>query len=132
MEFILNAAQNGKLVLLTFSSAGVVMALQKLIHSFPSEKQYYARKTISQCLIGVVFQKLLPSKPGSQDPQVAATEVLVNSPEVSDNIREGLLDKIPVIIQSDSRYGMRPLEKSVKELLESGLISKETAEQFSV
>jgi Tfp pilus assembly protein, pilus retraction ATPase PilT len=132
MEFILNAAQTGKLVLITFSSAGVVMALQKLVHAFPAEKQYYARKTLSQCLVGVIFQKFLPGKSGESAQQVAATEVLVNSPDVGDSIREGLLDKISTIIQNDSHFGMRSLEKSVKELLESGLIAKETAEQFNI
>jgi twitching motility protein PilT len=131
MELILDAAQTGKLVILTFSSAGVVMGLQKIINAFPAEKQYFSRKALSQCLLGVVFQKLLPCKT-SDARQLLAAEVLINSPEISDIIREGLLEKIPGIIMSDARYGMRSFEKSVKELWNSGLISTEIAGQFNL
>lgn len=125
-ELALAAAQNGALVLVTISSPGISAVLNQIIYTFPSDRHYYIRKIISECLKGVIFQKLIPLK-NNKEKRIAATEVLINMPEIAAAIREGFFDKIPDLIVNDTNYDMHDMEKSVKKLCDQGLIDDRTA-----
>ncbi len=119
LELALNAAQSGCLVLITLSSSGIIAVLNQLIYTFPTDKQYYARKVISECLKAVIFQKLL-SKKNKPENKIAALEVLINNPDTAAVIKEGFFEKIPVVIQNDTEYGMQSMELAIIKLTEQG------------
>lgn len=121
LALALSAAQSGALVLITIASSGIIAALNQMIYTFSSDKQYYARKVIAECLKGVIYQQLLAKK-GDQVKQLAAIEVLINNPEIAAVIREGFFDKITDIIHNDQQYGMQSMETAINKLSDQGLI----------
>ncbi|MFH1061571.1 MAG: ATPase, T2SS/T4P/T4SS family [Candidatus Omnitrophota bacterium] len=121
LDLALSQAQSGSLVLITIPSSGIIAALNQMIYTFSSDKQYYARKVISECLKGVIFQQLLAKK-GDKDKQVVAVEVLINNSEIAAAIKDGFFDKIPDLIHSDAQHNMLSMEKSIKQLAAQGLI----------
>lgn len=121
IELAIRTALAGKLIFVTVVNSSVVGTLTSIIYSFPAEKQYYIRKILSDSLLGIVCQKLLPLK-GNETEQVLATEVLVNNLNVSEIIREGLFDKVSWTMQNDNKSGMCTFERSLKDLADAGLI----------
>jgi len=114
-KLVLETANNGKLVFLTLSASDIIAVLNNFINLFPSDRHYNTRKLLASCLVGIVFQRLLPAK-NDDKKQVAATEILINTPIVSNVIREGMLDKIIPIMENDAADGMRTMSQALQEL----------------
>jgi len=127
LELALNAAQSGCLVIITLSSASIIATLNQLIYAFSTDKQYYARKVISECLKAIIFQKLISEK-NKPENKVAALEVLINNSDVATVIKDGFFEKIPLIIQNNIECGMQSMEQSVIQLFEQGLIENNVFE----
>ena len=70
-------------------------------------------------------QLLLPKASGQG--RVLATEIMIATPAVRNLIREQELEQLPTIIQTGSQYGMKTMDKSLKELFQQGLITLDTA-----
>ncbi|MCG2710833.1 MAG: Flp pilus assembly complex ATPase component TadA [Candidatus Omnitrophica bacterium] len=102
LKLAIDAAACGKLVYIVISSSGVAGVLNKIINMFAPERHYYVRKVLSDCLRGVIFQKLMPRK-DNYEKLAAAAEVLVNTPAVAAAIREGLFDKISSIMKNNTQ-----------------------------
>ncbi|PIR97036.1 MAG: type IV pili twitching motility protein PilT, partial [Candidatus Doudnabacteria bacterium CG10_big_fil_rev_8_21_14_0_10_41_10] len=81
---------------------------------------------LSSVLRGVVAQQLLPTVDGKR---VVAREVLVNTPAVSNLIRENNIAQIASAMQTGAKDGMVTMEQSVKTLVKEDLIDKEVAER---
>ncbi|MFH2138186.1 MAG: ATPase, T2SS/T4P/T4SS family [Candidatus Omnitrophota bacterium] len=120
---ILDAALNGCLVFVIVCASDSGNALRRMIDLFPEGKRADIRGMIAECLQGVITQALLPQKI-NKDQRVPAAEILINSPKVSQAIKEGFLEKLNSIIKEDTEYGMRSIHRSAEELFEKGLISK--------
>jgi twitching motility protein PilT len=128
MDQVIKASQCGTLVIVTMKSPGIIEVLNQIIYSFDSDKQYYVRKVLSECLVGVIYQKLLPKKDKTES-LIAAAEVLINTGEAAEAIREGFFNKIPAIITNDVQHNMQSMEKAVQDLWDQGLIDNNTAKQ---
>ena len=76
--------------------------VDRIINSFPHDKQAHIRTMISTSLRGVVSQQLLPTKgkPG----RIAALEVLINTSAVANLIRQGKLDQLETAIAVRRQY----------------------------
>ncbi len=122
MEVILDAAQTGQLIFVPFFTPNVVATISKLVYEFPAKKQEYIRKVLSNCLQGIISQTFLPMK-DNKDEQIVATEVLVNTPEVAEIIREGTFEKLESIMNNDTMLGMHTMSQSMEELAAQGLIN---------
>jgi twitching motility protein PilT len=91
---------------------------------FPSHQQEQIRLQFSLVLNSIVAQKLLPRKGGGM---VAAREVLINTPAVSNIIRENKIPQIKTVLQTSADKGMITMKQSIKELYEADLIDENTA-----
>jgi twitching motility protein PilT len=80
---------------------------------------------LSQALLGVVSQDLLPRADG--EGRVLAYEVLLNNSAVANYIRRGEAHRILSTIQTSAREGMHTFDDYVQRLYENGIISDETA-----
>lgn len=126
LKLVIDAASCGKLVYVVVTSSGVVGVLNKIINMFATERHYYIRKVLADCLRGVIFQKLIPDIDNKDNP-IAVSEVLINTPAVAAAIRDGLFDKISSLMQNNNKSGMKNLGKSIKELQKDSIIKGETA-----
>jgi twitching motility protein PilT len=74
---------------------------------------------------GVVSQLLLPCASG--EGRVLACEIMIGTTGIKNLIREQEIEQIPTLIQTGGQYGMRTMDKSLKELYTKGIISHEVA-----
>jgi twitching motility protein PilT len=121
ISIAVTAAEMGILVMGTLHTNGAAQTVDRIINSFPADKQSHIRTMISTSLRGVVSQQLLPTcnRPG----RAAALEVMINTPAVANLIRQGKLDQLETAIQSGGRMGMRTMDKALMELVDKGEVS---------
>jgi len=119
------AAESGFFVLSTLHTQDAAHAVSRLIEVFPPEHQQQIRTLLSECLEGVVAQKLLPRKDGNG--LVLATEILIATPAVRNIIKNGDTAQLSSTIQLSGKYKMHTMNTSVMELYEKGIIDRETA-----
>lgn len=122
------AAETGHLVVSTIHAPDTVATIERLVHFFPPEHSLSMRQQISSCLIGVLFQTLLPKRRGGR---VLGTEVLVNTGAVKNLIREGKSSQIVNVMQTGRAAGMYMFKDYLKELLNKGLIEEEVYTNYS-
>lgn len=121
----LTAAETGHLVLATLHTPDAPQTMERIIDVFPPHQQQQVRLQLSDCLQGVVSQLLLPHASGQG--RVLATEIMVATPGIRNLIREQEIEQIPTLMQTGSQYGMRTMDKSLKELYSRGLITLDVA-----
>ena len=129
ISIAVTAAEMGILVMGTLHTNGAAQTVDRIVNSFPADKQSHIRTMLSTSLRGVVSQQLLPTKgkPG----RVAALEILVNTPAVANLIRQGKLDQLETSMQSGGASGMQTMDSALERLLETAMISGKEAYQQS-
>jgi twitching motility protein PilT len=127
ISIAVTAAEMGILVMGTLHTNGAAQTVDRIINSFPADKQSHIRTMISTSLRGVVSQQLLPTcnRPG----RAAALEIMINTPAVANLIRQGKLDQLETAIQSGGRIGMKTMDNALLELVDKGWVSGEEAYQ---
>src|SRR5690606_30301252 len=127
MSIAVTAAEMGILVMGTLHTNGAAQTVDRIINSFPGDKQSHIRTMLSTSLRGVISQQLLPTKhkPG----RIAALEILVNTSAVSNLIRQGRLDQLETAMQSGGAVGMQTMDSALMDLFERRFISGREAYQ---
>ena len=127
ISIAVTAAEMGILVMGTLHTNGSAQTVDRIVNTFPADKQSHIRTMLSTSLRGVVSQQLLPTKgtPG----RVAALEVLVNTPAVANLIRQGKLDQLETAMQSGGAQGMQTMDSALMELVETARVSGKEAYQ---
>jgi len=121
----LTAAETGHLVLATLHTPDAPQTIQRIIDVFPPYQQRQITVQLAECLQGVISQVLLPDV--TKKHRILATEVMVSTPGIRNLIRENDVAQIPSLIQMGAQYGMRTMDKCLKDLVRKGVITKETA-----
>lgn len=124
----ITAAETGHLVLGTLHTSSAPTTINRIIDVFPPTQQPQIRIQIASVLVGVISQRLFPT--ADKRGRKAATEILVNNPAISNLIRNEKIHQIKSIMQTSLAHGMHTLEMSIKDLLERGVIQKESAQQY--
>jgi twitching motility protein PilT len=116
-----SAAEMGILVMGTLHTNGAAATVDRIVNAFPADKQSHVRTMLSTSLRGVISQQLIPR--AGQSGRVAALEILVNTPAVSNLIRQGKIDQLENTMQSGASFGMRTMDMAIQGLLDSRAIS---------
>ena len=121
ISIAVTAAEMGILVMGTLHTNGAAPTVDRIINSFPADKQSHIRTMISTSLRGVISQQLLPTihRPG----RAAALEIMINTNAIANLIRQGKLDQLETAIQSGGASGMQSMDKALMDLVEKGWIS---------
>lgn len=117
----LTAAETGHLVLATLHTPDAPQTIERIIDVFPPHQQQQVKLQLADCLQGVISQLLLPHISG--EGRVLSTEVLVCTPGIRNLIREQEIEQIPTLMQTGGQFGMRTMDKCLKELFQQGVIS---------
>jgi twitching motility protein PilT len=127
ISIAVTAAEMGILVMGTLHTNGSAQTVDRIVNTFPADKQSHIRTMLSTSLRGVVSQQLLPTKgkPG----RVAALEVLINTPAVANLIRQGKLDQLETAMQSGGAQGMQTMDSALMHLVETAMVSGKEAYQ---
>jgi len=115
------AAEMGILVMGTLHTNGAGQTVDRIVNTFPSDKQSHIRTMLSTSLRGVISQQLLATqdKPG----RIAALEILVNTSAVANIIRQGKLDQLETAMQSGGSIGMQTMDSALMDLVKKGRVS---------
>jgi len=127
ISIAVTAAEMGILVMGTLHTNGAAQTVDRIVNSFPADKQSHIRTMISTSLRGVISQQLLPTK--NRPGRVAALEILINTPAVANLIRQGKLDQLETSMQSGGSLGMQTMDTALMNLVSQGLISGKDAYQ---
>lgn len=119
----MRAAETGHLVISTVHAPDTVAAIERLVNFFPPEHSLHAQQQLSSCLIGILYQRLIPTKQGNS--RVVATELLLNNSALKNLIREGRFSLMGNVLQTGRSQGMYTFNDSVKNLIEQDLIDAE-------
>lgn len=125
----LTIAETGHLVFSTLHTNSAAQTIDRIIDSFPASQQPQIKTQLAATLKGVISQRLIPRIDGGRVP---AVEILMGTPAVASNIREGKTHLIDSIIQTSQDSGMITLESSLASLVLAGTISLETAKSYAL
>jgi twitching motility protein PilT len=121
----LTAAETGHLVIATLHTNDAAQTINRVIDIFPPHQQNQIRAQLSFCMLGVLSQRLLPRKGGGR--RVLATELLLNNAAIANLIREGKVQGIYGIMETQARAGMHTMDANLKDLYLKGVIEHEEA-----
>lgn len=122
-------AETGHLVLATLHTYSAAQTVDRIIDIFPPYQQFQIRMQLSMTLAGVVSQRLLPKVNGGR---VAAREILINTPAVSNMVRENKIAQISTVIQTSAEEGMQSLDQDIKRLYKEKVIAEEVAQSYMI
>ncbi|MBI4853292.1 MAG: type IV pilus twitching motility protein PilT [Acidobacteria bacterium] len=120
----IETAETGHLVFGTLHTTTAASTIDRIIDQFPTDRQSQIRTMLSESLKGVVAQTLLKKKGGGR---IAALEILLVTPAISNLIREGKTFQIPSVMQTSKNLGMVTLNDALFEHVKNGLVSAEDA-----
>jgi twitching motility protein PilT len=121
----LTAAETGHLVFATLHTPDAPQTIERIIDVFPPYQQAQVKLQLADCLQGVVSQLLVPHASGQG--RVLVTEIMVATPGIRNLIREQEIEQIPTLMQTGSQFGMRTMDKNLKEFYQKGLITLDAA-----
>jgi twitching motility protein PilU len=125
MDYAIAYAETGHLCLATLHANSTNQAIDRIINFFPEERRAQLLMDLSLNLHAMVSQRLLPKRDGKG--RVAAIEILLNSPLISDLIFKGDVHEIKEIMKKSRELGMQTFDQALFDLYEAGRISYEDA-----
>ena len=125
MEFAIAFAETGHLAMATLHANSANQALDRIINFFPEERKSQLLMDLSLNLKSVISQRLLKTPDGKG--RVAAIEILLNSPLISDLILKGDVHEIKTIMSKSNELGMKTFDQALFDLYEAGKISYDDA-----
>jgi len=129
MAAAITIAETGHLVFSTLHTNSASQSIDRIVDSFPPHQQQQIRIQLSETLKGIISQRLLTQISGGRIP---AVEVLVGTPAIASNIRDGKTHLIDSVIQTSQEVGMITLEASLAQLVMSGAITLDTAKGYAL
>lgn len=122
-------AETGHLVFATLHTNSAAQSIDRMIDVFPPHQQPQIRSQLSNILMAICSQRLIPAIGGGR---IAAAEILVATPAVRNIIREGKTHQLDAVIQTGAEYGMQSMDKTLVSLIHSGTITYEEARNYAV
>ncbi|TYS51275.1 type IV pilus twitching motility protein PilT [Bacillus infantis] len=125
IQTAITAAETGHLVLGTLHTSSAPATINRIIDVFPPSQQAQIRIQLASVLVSIISQRLFPL--ADNKGRKAATEILINNSAVANLIRNEKVHQITSIMQTSKAAGMHTLDTSIKELVQTGQVSKEAA-----
>ncbi len=122
-------AETGHLVFATLHTNSASQSIDRMIDVFPPHQQPQVRSQLSNILMGICAQRLVPAIGGGR---VVAAEILVANPAVRSVIREGKTHQLDTIIQTGADQGMQTMDRTLVKLVQTGVITHDNAREFAV
>jgi twitching motility protein PilU len=125
MEYGIQFAETGHLVLATLHANSSNQALDRIINFFPEEKREQLLMDLSLNIRSMISQRLVPRE--NKEGRIAAMEIMIGTPLISDLIFRGEVAKIKEVMSRSNRLGMKTFDQALFELYDAKQISYEDA-----
>ncbi len=124
VSMAIETAETGHLVFGTVHTSTAVSTVDRIIDQFPPDRQAQIRVMLSESLKGVICQVLCKKIGGGR---VAAREIMLSTPSVSNLIREGKTFQLPSVLQTSRKLGMVTMNDALIELVDSNQVEPQEA-----
>jgi twitching motility protein PilT len=125
ISLAITAAETGHLVFATLHTNNAAESVDRMIDVFPPEQQEQIRVQLSNNLVAIISQQLMPRLGASG--RVPANEIMIASAAIRNLIREAKSHQITSMIQTSGNVGMITMDQTLRDLFLKGLISLEDA-----
>ena len=125
MDYAISFAETGHLCMATLHANNTNQALDRIINFFPEERRTQLLNDLSLNLKGFISQRLIPRK--GEKGRVAAVEILLNSPLISELILKGDIHGVKEIMAKSRDIGMQTFDQALFDLYEEDLITYDDA-----
>ncbi len=122
-------AETGHLVFATLHTNSASQSIDRMIDVFPPHQQPQVRAQLSNILMAICSQRLVPKIGGGR---AVAAEILVATSAVRNIIREGKNHQLDAVIQTGGDLGMQSMDKTLSGLVQAGQVTFEEARNFAV
>ena len=129
IQAAITIAETGHLVFATLHTNSASQSIDPMIDVFPPHQQPQIRSQLSNILMAICAQRLVPAIGGGR---VVAAEVLVANPAVRSVIREGKTHQLDTIIQTGADQGMQTMDRTLVKLIQQGVITYDDAREYAV
>ncbi len=125
IKLAITCAETGHLVMATLHTNNAAESVDRMIDVFPAQEQEQIRVQLSNNLVGIVSQQLLPR--AGQAGRIAAIEVMIATSAIRNLVRENKAHQITSTIQTSKGSGMQTMDQALRDLYKQSLITYETA-----
>ena len=122
-------AETGHLVFATLHTNSASQSIDRMIDVFPPHQQPQIRSQLSNILMAICAQRLVPAIGGGR---VVAAEIMIANPAVRSVIREGKTHQLDTIIQTGADQGMQTMDRTLVKLIQTGVITYDNAREYAV
>lgn len=125
IKLAITCAETGHLVMATLHTNNAAESVDRMIDVFPAQEQEQIRVQLSNNLVGIISQQLLPR--AGQAGRIAAIEVMIATSAIRNLVRENKAHQITSTIQTSKGTGMQTMDQALRDLYKQSLITYETA-----
>ena len=122
-------AETGHLVLGSLHTNSAAQSIDRMIDVFPPHQQPQIRAQLSNILMAVCSQRLVPAIGGGR---AIAAEIMIANPAVRNIIREGKSHQLDAVIQTSADQGMQTMDRTLVAMVQSGTVTYDEARSFAV
>jgi twitching motility protein PilT len=125
IKLAITCAETGHLVMATLHTNNAAESVDRMIDVFPAQEQEQIRVQLSNNLVAIISQQLLPR--AGQPGRIAAIEVMIATAAIRNLVRENKAHQITSTIQTSKGSGMQTMDQALRDLYKQSLITYETA-----
>jgi len=122
-------AETGHLVFATLHTNSAAQSIDRMIDVFPPHQQPQIRSQLSNILMAICSQRLIPTIGGGR---TVAAEILIATPAVRNIIREGKTHQLDAVIQTGAEFGMQSMDKTLVSMIHAGTINYDEARNYAI
>ena len=129
IQAAITIAETGHLVFATLHTNSAAQSIDRMIDVFPSHQQPQVRSQLSNMLMAVCAQRLVPAIGGGR---VVAAEIMIANSAIRALIRDGKTHQIDTAIQTGAEQGMQTMDRTLAKLVQTGVITYDSAREYAV
>ncbi len=129
IQSAITVAETGHLVFATLHTNSAAQSIDRIIDVFPAHQQPQVRSQLSNILMAICAQRLVPAIGGGR---VCAAEIMVANPAIRALIREGKTFQLDTAIQTGAEFGMQTMDRTLADMVRTGTISYDSAREYAV
>ena len=129
MQSAITIAETGHLVFATLHTNSAAQSIDRMIDVFPAHQQPQIRSQLSNILMAICAQRLVPAIAGGR---VVAAEIMIANSAIRTLIRDGKTHQIDTAIQTGADQGMQTMDRTLVKLIQAGTITYDQAREYAV
>lgn len=129
IQAAITIAETGHLVFATLHTNSAAQSIDRMIDVFPAHQQPQVRSQLSNILMAICAQRLVPAIGGGR---VVAAEIMVANSAIRSLIRDGKTHQIDNAIQTGADQGMQTMDRTLAKLVQTGVITYDSAREYAV